>query len=164
LAGIAQFLVQLIALYKIGVKIKPKVSFKDPGVFRVLKLMVPAIFGASISQISILINTVLASFLVTGSITWLYYSERLAYFPLGIFGVALATVLLPHLSRQHAKASNEEFTKALAWGIRWNLIIGLPASLAMLILSGPLIVSLFGYGKFGLADILMTQKSDLEDC
>ena len=102
---------------------------------------------------------ILASFLVTGSISWLYYSERLAYFPLGIFGVALATVILPHLSRQHATESKAGFSAALDWGLRWNLIIGIPASLTLLLLSAPLIISLFYYGKFTLHDVLMTQRA-----
>lgn len=159
IAGFVQFLFQLIALNRIGFLIKPKLFWRDEGVKRVLSLLVPALFGASMNQISLLLNTVLASFLITGSITWLYYSERLAYFPLGIFGVALATVILPHLSTQHALNSKEGFSSAVDWGLRWNLIIGLPASLAMLILSGPLVISLFQYGKFNAHDVLMTQHA-----
>ena len=159
IARFIQFFCQLIALYRIGFLVKPRIFLKDEGVKRVLKLIVPSLFGASMGQISILLNTVLASFLVTGSITWLYYSERLAYFPLGVFGVALATVILPHLSRQHSSQSSGEFAAALDWGIRWNLIIGIPATLTMIILSGPLVISLFQYGKFTLHDVLMTQKS-----
>lgn len=158
IAGFIQLVFQLIALYRMGFLVKPKMFWKDKGVRRVLKLIVPALFGASMGQISILINTILASFLATGSITWLYYSERLAYFPLGIFGVALATVILPHLSRQHAQESREGFSSALDWGLRWNLIIGVPASITMLILSGPLITSLFQYGKFTFTDVLMTKQ------
>lgn len=159
IAGFVQVGCLIIALARIGFLVKPNVSFQDEGVKRVLKLLIPALFGASMGQMSILLNTILASFLVTGSISWLYYSERLAYFPLGIFGVALATVILPHLSRQHAQASSEGFSVALNWGIRWNLIIGAPASMTMLILSGPLIVSLFYYGKFSAHDVMMTQRS-----
>jgi len=159
IAGFIQLFFQLCALYRIGFLVRPKINWQDQGVFRVLKLIVPALFGASMGQLSILISTILASFLVTGSISWLYYSERLAYFPLGIFGVALTTVILPHLSRQHAKKSEHEFSKALTWGVQWNLIIGMPASIAMLLLSGPLIVSLFQYGKFSVHDVIMTQKS-----
>ena len=126
---------------------------------RVLKLMTPALFGASVGQISLLLNTIFASFLTIGSVTWLYYSERLAYFPLGVFGVTVATVILPHLSRQHAAQSKEGFSDILDWGLRCNLLIGLPASVTMLVLSGPLIVSLFQYGKFSMTDVLMTQRS-----
>lgn len=158
IAGFLQLFLQIAALYKIGFSIKPTFH-RSEGVKRVFKLILPSIFGASMGQLSILLNTILASFLITGSISWLYYSERLAYFPLGVFGVALATVILPHLSRQHAQESHEEFSKALDFGIRWNLIISLPAMLSMLILSAPLIVSLFQYGKFTTYDAIMTQKS-----
>jgi putative peptidoglycan lipid II flippase len=157
-AGFVQLFFQLIVLYRVGFLVRPTLVWRDMGVRKVLKLIVPSLFGASMGQLSILVNTVLASFLATGSITWLYYSERLAYFPLGVFGVALTTVILPHLSRQHAVDSKEGFVAALEWGIRWNLIIGFPASVAMLVLSGPLIVSLFQYGKFTLHDVLMTKQ------
>ena len=159
IAGFVQLFFQLAGLYRIGFLVKPVFNWNDSGVRRVLKLIVPAVFGASMGQLSILLNTILASFLITGSVSWLYYSERLAYFPLGIFGVALAVVILPHLSRQHAKASVDGFSASLCWGLRWNIIIGAPASITMLMLSGPLIISLFDYGKFTVNDVLMTQKS-----
>ncbi len=159
LAGFVQFFFQLPALRRIHFLVRPRLFWRDRGVQRVLKLMIPAIFGASIAQLSLLLNTVFASFLVVGSVSWLYYSERLAYFPLGVFGVALATVILPQLARHHASESKKEFSQTLDWGLRCNLLIGLPASLAMLLLSGPLIVSLFHYGKFNLHATLMTQKS-----
>jgi putative peptidoglycan lipid II flippase len=92
-------------------------------------------------------------------VSWLYYSDRLAYFPLGVFGVALATVVLPQLSRHHAANAREKFVSTLDWGIRCNLLIGVPAAVAMLVLAGPLIVSLFHYGKFTVHDVLMTQRS-----
>lgn len=159
IAGFVQFFFLLPYVAKLGLLSRPTLSFRDPGVRRVLKLMLPAIFGASVAQLSILLNTIFASFLVIGSVTWLYYSERLAYFPLGVFGVALSTVILPHLSRQHAMASQEGFTRVLNWGLRANLLIGLPATLTLLILSGPLVVSLFQYGRFTAHDVLMTQHS-----
>lgn len=159
IAGFIQLFFLLVALYRLGFLVRPTLSWKDEGVKRVLKLILPALFGASMGQLSILLNTILASFLVTGSISWLYYSERLAYFPLGIFGVALATVILPHLSRQHVAESHKEFSDTLNWGLRWNLIIGIPASITMLVLAGPLIVSLFDYGKFSVHDVFMTRRS-----
>lgn len=159
LAGFAQLFFQLPFLQRLGFLPRPKFNWRDPGVQRVLKLMVPALFGASVGQISLLMNTIFASFLKVGSITWLYFSERLAYFPLGVFGVALATVVLPHLSRQHASSSNENFAATLDWGIRCNLVIGLPAAITMLVLSGPLITTLFQYGKFNYYDVYMTQRS-----
>lgn len=159
LAGFLQLGFQLPFLNRLKLLQKPKFNWRDPGVQKVLKLMLPALFGSSIGQISLLLNTIFASFLVAGSVTWLYYSDRLAYFPLGVFGVALMTVILPHLSRQHATKSPELFASTLNWGLRCNLLIGIPASLTMLILSGPLIVTLFHYGKFTIHDVFMTQRS-----
>lgn len=159
IAGFVQLAFQLPFLYRLGFLSWPQFSLQDEGVQRVLKLMVPALFGASVGQLSLLLNTIFASFLAIGSVTWLYYSERLAYFPLGVFGVALATVVLPHLSRHHANASEKKFVSTLDWGIRCNLLVGLPATCAMLVLSGPLVATLFQYGKFTLHDVLMTQRS-----
>ena len=159
LAGFLQLGFQLPFLNRLKLLRKPEFKWRDPGVQKVLRLMLPALFGSSIGQISLLLNTVFASFLVAGSVTWLYYSDRLAYFPLGVFGVALMTVILPHLSRQHAEKSPELFASTLNWGLRCNLLIGIPASLTMLILSGPLIVTLFHYGKFTVHDVFMTQRS-----
>ncbi len=159
IAGFVQFFFQLPFLHRLGFLVRPKLYWRDPGVQRVLKLMIPALFGASVGQISLLLNTIFASFLAIGSVTWLYYSDRLAYFPLGVFGVALATVVLPHLSRHHSAKSKAGFASTLDWGLRCNLVIGLPASLTMLLLSGPLIVALFQYGKFTVHDVMMTQRS-----
>jgi putative peptidoglycan lipid II flippase len=159
LAGFVQLGFQLPFLKQLALLRKPRFKWKDPGVQKVLKLMLPALFGSSIGQISLLLNTVFASFLVAGSVTWLYYSDRLAYFPLGVFGVALMTVILPHLSQQHIAKTPEAFSNTLNWGLRCNLLIGIPASVTLLILSGPLIVGLFHYGKFTLYDVLMTQRS-----
>jgi putative peptidoglycan lipid II flippase len=159
IAGFVQLFFQLPFLERIGFLVKPRLDWRDEGVRRVLKLMLPALFGASVAQISLLLNTIFASFLAVGSVSWLYYSERLAYFPLGVFGVALATVVLPQLSRQHATKSTESYASTLDWGIRCNLLIGIPASLTMLILAGPLVTTLFHYGKFNVYDVLMTRKS-----
>jgi putative peptidoglycan lipid II flippase len=159
LAGFVQLFFQFPFLHRLGFLPKPSLNWRDEGVQRVLKLMVPALFGASVGQLSLLLNTIFASFLKIGSVTWLYYSDRLAYFPLGVFGVALATVVLPHLSRQHAANSKEAFASTLDWGIRCNLVIGIPASLTMLLLAGPLITTLFQYGKFHAYDVIMTRRS-----
>lgn len=159
IAGFVQLLFQLPSLYQLGFFELPKFKGKNEGVNRVVKLIIPALVGSSFAQLSILLNTILASFLVTGSITWLYYSERLAYFPLGVFGVALATVSLPRLSTEYAAGSQEGFAKVLDWGLRCNLLIGTPAAVAMLTLSGPLIICLFFYGKFTAQDVMMTQQS-----
>lgn len=89
----------------------PAMGFSHPGVRRILKLMTPALFGVSVSQINLLLDTILASFLVTGSVSWLYYSDRLSELPLGIFGIAIATVILPSLSRRHADTDSKRFLK-----------------------------------------------------
>lgn len=159
--GVIQLLFQIPFLYRKGFLVLPRINFRDPGVRRVLKLMVPALFGASVLQISLLLNTVFASFLKPGSITWLFYSERLVYFPLGVFGVALATVVLPHLSRKHTDQSPSHFRSALDWGMRCNLLIGIPAALILATFSGPIITTLFQYKKFTPFDVLMTRESVL---
>lgn len=159
IAGFIQLFFQLPFLARLKLLPRLKTDWQDPGVKRVLTLMLPAMFGASIGQISLLLNTVFASFLKVGSVSWLYYSERLAYFPLGVFGVALATVVLPHLSRHHTTQSVKQFSSTLDWGIRCNLLIGMPATVAMLVLAGPLVVTLFQYGKFTMHDVLMIRQS-----
>ncbi|MDF2868132.1 MAG: murJ [Gammaproteobacteria bacterium] len=159
IAGFIQLGFLLPFLRKIGFLVRPRLNWRDPGVKRVLKVMLPALFGASIGQLSLLINTIFASFLQTGSIAWLYNAERLAYFPLGVFGVALSTVVLPHLSAKHAEKSPLEFANTLDWGIRCNLLIGVPAAISMFILAGPLVSSLFYYGKFTEYDVTMTSKT-----
>ncbi len=160
-AGLLQILFLAPFLKKLDLLAMPRISWRDPGVKRVLKLMLPAIFGASVGQISVLVTTIFASFLPIGSITWLYFSERLMQFPQGVIAVALATVVLPHLSRQHASKSFEEFKKAFEWGIRCNLLVGTLAAVTLWLMAGPLIISLFKYGKFNLEDVLMTQKSTI---
>lgn len=159
IAGIVQLSFQLPFLYRLGFLSLPQPNWQHEGVKRILKLMLPAMFGASIVQIGILINTIFASWLKIGSVTWLYFSERLAYFPQGVFGVALATVILPHLSRQHAKQSISAYMSALDWGIRCNLLIGLPAAITMMVLAGPLVSTLFQYGNFYSHDVIMTSHS-----
>lgn len=159
LAGFVQLFFQLPFLRRLNFLTRPRLNWQHSGVKKIFKLMLPALFGASVGQISLLLNTIFASFLPIGSVTWLYYSDRLAYFPLGVFGVALATVVLPQLSRHHAERSPEQFAKTLDWGIRSILLIGLPAAITLLILSGPLIISLFQYKLFSVHDVFMTQRS-----
>jgi putative peptidoglycan lipid II flippase len=159
IAGFLQFGFQLPFLKRMGFLQWPRFDWRNSGVRSVLRRMLPALFGASVVQIGLLLNTVLASFLVAGSVTWLYYSDRLAYFPLGVFGVALSTVILPHLSHQHAMQNAEGFSSTLNWGLRCNLLIGLPASLCLVLLAQPIIITLLHYGKFSVHDVFMTQKS-----
>jgi putative peptidoglycan lipid II flippase len=159
IAGVAQFLFQIPFLYHRRLLVKPKLVWSDPGVRRVLKLMVPALFGVSIAQLNLMVDSIFASFLKVGSVTWLYYTDRLTDFPLGVFGVAIATVILPHLSRRHAEASSEHFSQALDWGLRTLLLIGIPSGIGLALFSMPLIASCFTYGEFSVNDLLQTQKS-----
>jgi putative peptidoglycan lipid II flippase len=159
IAGFSQFLFQLPFLRLSNLLFWPSFVWRDPGVKKVLKLLVPALFGVSVAQISLLVDTLFASFLPVGSITWLYYSDRLTYFPLGIFGVALATVILPHLSRKHADRSVEEFSKAMDWALRCVLVIAIPAAVGLFTLALPLFASLFQYGHFHARDALMASHS-----
>jgi len=129
----------------------------DPGVRRMLMLMAPAVLGVSVTQISLLINSIFASFLVSGSVSWLYYAERLMEFPAGLLGVALGTVLLPSLSKAHNDDKPEEFSALLDWGLRLTFLLTLPAALALALLSVPLIATMFQHGAFTTADVLQTR-------
>jgi putative peptidoglycan lipid II flippase len=159
MAGAVQLLFQLPFLARLRLLPMPRVDFKDEGVRRILKLMLPALFGVSVAQINLLLDTVLASFLQTGSVSWLYYSDRLSELPLGVFGIAIATVILPSLSRIHAEKSPDRFARTLDWAIRMILLIGLPAALALAVLAEPLIATLFHYGEMTDRDVLMAAMS-----
>jgi putative peptidoglycan lipid II flippase len=145
-AGIVQLLFQLPFLAKIHMMPSPTLDWRDEGVTRILRLMAPAIFGVSVSQINLLLDTMIASFLPTGSISWLYYSDRLSELPLGVFGVAIATVVLPSLSRQHAADTPEKFSATMDWALRMILLIAVPAALALILLAKPILLTLFYYG------------------
>jgi putative peptidoglycan lipid II flippase len=155
LAGFVQLVFLLPALARIRLLPRPRWGLRDTGVRKVLKLMVPGIIGSSVSQINLLFDTLLASFLVTGSVSWLYYADRLVEFPLGIFGIALATVILPVLSRAHASDSPQEFSRTLDAGLRWVLLIGLPAAAGLIVLSQGAVSTLFEYGNFQAGDVKM---------
>ncbi len=158
-AGALQLAFQLPALHRLGLLTWPRVDFKNTNVQRVLHLMAPAIFGASVGQLNLLINTLIASLLVTGSISWLYYSDRLVEFPLGIFGVGLGTVILPHLSRSQARQDADHFSHSIDWALRWLLLIGLPATLGLILLAEPLMYTLFQYDRFTPEDTQMAARS-----
>lgn len=159
IAGVSQFLLQLPFLYRIGLLPRPRWGWHHSGVRKILQLMIPTLFGVSVSQISLLLDSIIASFLQTGSISWLYYSERIAELPLGVFGVAIGSVILPSLSRYHTTADKESFSKTLSWAIRLVLVISIPASVGLFILSEPLLATLFHHGVMTGKDILMAGKS-----
>ncbi|WP_089688577.1 murein biosynthesis integral membrane protein MurJ [Billgrantia gudaonensis] len=159
IAGLAQLAFQTPFLARLGLLPRPWPDFAHAGVRRILKLMVPALFGVSVSQINLLLDTVLASLLAAGSVSWLYYSDRLVELPLGVFGIAIGTVILPALSKRHAEQSREHFSAMLDWAIRSVLLLGLPAALALVVLAEPLLISLFHYGAMTEHDIAMAAMS-----
>jgi len=159
IAGAAQLLFQLPFLAQIRMLPRPRRGADAEGVSRIKKMMLPALFGSSVAQINLLLDTLIASFLVTGSISWLYYSDRLVEFPLGVFGVALATVILPRLSQQHTLASPQQFSQTLDWALRWVVIIALPSTMGLMLLAEPMLVTLFQYGAFNEHDVTMAGRS-----
>jgi putative peptidoglycan lipid II flippase len=159
IAGVLQLLFQFPAIKRLGFLSLPRWNMQHTGVRKILKLMLPAIFGASVAQINLLLDTVIASLLITGSISWLYYSDRLMEFPLGILGVALATVILPSLSRQHVNQSTAAFSQTLDKAIRWVIYLGLPSATGLFMLAEPIITTLFSSEKFVVKDIQMSSMS-----
>ena len=176
-AGVLQLALQVPFLARLGLLPRPRLGWHHPGVRRVMRLMVPALFGSSIAQINLLLDTIIASFLVAGSLSWLYYSDRLLEFPLGLLGVTLGTIILPRLSREHSRRGREEgrkgegedgsvtaggdegFRRTLDWALRLVVVTGLPAALALALLGGPMIATLFGYGEFTASDTRMVSIS-----
>ncbi len=156
IGGILQLALQIPALMRIGMLPRVRLDLQDPGVRRIFRLMLPAILGVSVSQISLLINTIFASYLESGSVSWLYYADRLMEFPAGLLGVALGTILLPSLSRSHADGDVQEFSGLLDWGLRLTLMLTLPAALALGLLATPLVATLFHHGEFTAHDVLQT--------
>jgi len=154
-AGFLQLGFQVPFLRREGVLPVPRPAMGDPGVRRVSRLMLPAIFGVSVAQINILISTLLASFLVTGSVSWLYYADRVMEFPLGVFGIALATVMLPSLSRLHATERREDFSQMLDWSLRWVFLITVPAMVGLIVLAKPILSTLFLHGSTTPDDVRM---------
>ena len=157
--GLLQLAFQVPFLVRLGVVPRWRLNLAHPGVRRVLKLMAPAAFGVSVSQVSLLINQVFASFLVTGSVSWLYYADRLMELPAGVLGVAVGTILLPSLSKYHAAANQDEYAKLLDWGLRITVLLAVPAAAALAVLALPFIATLFHYGRFSAEDAWMTQQA-----
>ena len=164
IAGVVQLLFQLPFLLRIRVLPRPRLRHKakgsaEKGAAKVYKLMLPAIFGSSVAQINLIINTFIASFLVTGSVSWLYYSDRLMEFPLGVFGVALGSVILPRLSAEHTKAATAEFSRLVDWGLRWCFLISLPATVGLMVLAELTVATIFYHGAFTENDVIMSAKA-----
>jgi putative peptidoglycan lipid II flippase len=159
LGGALQLAIQLPALAKIGMLPRFDLAWRDPGVQRILKLMAPAVLGVSVSQVSLLINTIFASFLESGSVSWLYYADRMMEFPAGLLGAALGTILLPSLARTHASGDTAQFSTLLDWGLRLTLLLTLPAALALALLAVPLLSTLFQHGAFTAVDVLRTREA-----
>lgn len=148
IGGLVQFLFQLPFLYRAKVLVKPQWGWNTDGVKKIRTLMLPALFGVSVTQINLLLDTLIASFLTTGSISWLYYSDRLLEFPLGLFGIGIATVILPRLSRLHASKNEHEFSSTLTWGMNVVTTLGWPAMAGLMVLAQPIIIVLFFGGQF----------------
>jgi putative peptidoglycan lipid II flippase len=163
IGGLLQLAIQLPALKKIAMLPRPSLNWRaawaDPGVRRILTLMGPALIGVSVSQISLLINTIFASYLKTGSVSWLYYADRLMEFPSGMLGVALGTILLPSLARYHASDNPVEYSRLLDWGLRLTLLLAAPSAVALAMLAVPLIATLFFHGAFSANDVLQTRNA-----
>ncbi|USA46497.1 murein biosynthesis integral membrane protein MurJ [Acinetobacter sp. C26M] len=155
-AGVLQLAIQIPELWKKNLLIPPKVDFKHEGVDRILKLMLPALFGVSVTQINLLLNTIWASFMQDGSVSWLYSAERMTELPLGLIGVAIGTVILPSLSARHAEQDQAKFRGMIDWAAKIIMLVGIPASIALFMLSTPIIQALFQRGEFTVEDTRMT--------
>lgn len=156
IAGLLQLLFQIPFLAKIHALPRPKWAIGHEGVKRAMKLMLPAIFGSSVAQINVLLGGIIASLLGVGKISLLYYSDRLMEFPLGLFGIALATVTLPYLSRQYASESHDEFSATLDWSMRLVTLVAVPAAVGLIVLADPLVATIFYGGVFTADDVRMT--------
>ncbi len=155
-AGVLQLAFQLPSLRALNLLPRPRWGWREPRVRRIVTLMVPIMIGSSVAQISLLLDTIIASFLVSGSVSWLYYADRLMEFPLGIFSIAIGTVILPTLAAQHAESADGAFSATLDWGLRVLLIVGVPAALGLFLLAAPLVITLFQYAAFSADDARMT--------
>jgi putative peptidoglycan lipid II flippase len=155
-AGIVQLLMQIPFLMQIRALPRPKWNWRHAGVQRSVRLMLPAIFGSSVAQINVLVGGIIASLLGVGKISLLYYSDRLMEFPLGLFGIALATVTLPYLSRQFSNEAHDEFAATIDWSMKLVLLIATPAAVGLIVLAEPLVATIFYGGAFSVDDVRMT--------
>ena len=156
IAGFVQLGFQIPSLRQADCLPIPTIDKNNPAMRKVFKLMLPAVFSVSVAQVNTLVNTFLASFLVTGSVSWLYFSDRLMEFPVGVFGIALATVVLPSLAKAHAVGTPDSFSQMMDWALRWVVLIAVPASCALYLLAIPLLTTLFQYNAFSTHDVLMS--------
>jgi putative peptidoglycan lipid II flippase len=157
--GIAQLAFQVPFLKHIRMLPRPRWTPRDEGVLRILRLMAPAAIGVSVAQISLLINTQIASWLGDGRVSWIYYADRLMEFPSAMLGVALGTVILPSLVRHHQAADTAAYSRLLDWGLRLSLLLSLPAAVALGLMAVPLISTLFWHGEFLRNDVIMTRHA-----
>ncbi len=157
--GVVQLLFLLPQLARLDLLALPRWGWGHPDVRKVMRLMVPTLFGSSVAQINLLLDTVIASLLIAGSQTWLSQADRFLELPLGVFGIALGTVILPTLSRHHVNTDHAGFSKALDWGLRTTLMIAVPAMLGLMLLSRPLVATLFQHGQFTAFDTRMAALS-----
>ena len=158
-AGVVQLAFQFPFLARIGLLPRPRLDWRHSGVRKIGRLMLPALFGSSVAQISLVIDTIIASFLQAGSVSWLYFSDRLMEFPLGVFAIALGTVILPGLSEQYARGDPERFSALLDWALRLAWLIAVPAAVGLICLAGPMLATLFQYGQFDDHDTVMARYS-----
>ena len=159
IAGVLQLSVQLPALARMHLLIRPAFGFAHAGVRRIMRLMAPIMFGASTTQINLLVDTIIASFLASGSVSWLYYSDRLMEFPLGVFAIALGTVILPRLSRHHARGESAHYSTMLDRALRLTFLLMPAAAMALLALAVPIVATVFGHGAFDGHDVAMSRAS-----
>jgi len=156
-AGAVQLAFQIPFLIRIDRLPRPRWGWANVRVRRILRLMLPILFGSSVAQLTLLLDTIVASFLAAGSVSWLYYADRLMEFPLGIFSIAIATVILPTLAARHASKSTAEFSALMDWALKLLAVMGLPAMVGLFVLAGPLVATLFNYHSFDAHDALMSE-------
>lgn len=159
LGGALQLGLQVLAVWRAGLLPKPTLNFRHPAVSRILRLMGPAIFGVSVAQLNLLVSTFIASFFQAGSLSWLYYADRLMEFPVGLFGVALGTVIMPRLAEHHAREEVGSFSATLDWALRVVFALTLPAAVGLAVLGPVLLTTLFQYGEFGAHDVAMSAQA-----
>jgi len=158
-AGLIQLLILMVPLYRLGLLSRPKIDFYETAVARFCKNLLPSIFSVSATQLNLLLDTLVASMLATGSVSWLYYSDRLVEFPLGILGITLSTVLLPRLAKCHSCDKSSDFSSVLDWSLRCVLLAGMPATVGMMLLAEPILSALFQYHEFSAHDVAMAGQS-----